>query len=505
MSPEPIDAATIAADVQSGRRTARAVAEASLARIATTEPAIHAFLGVTADRALAAADAIDDRRANGEPLGPLAGVPIAWKDNLVCAGEIATAGSRLLEPFRAPYSATVLERLEAAGAVLIGRTNLDEFGMGSTTENSAFGPTRNPVDPTLVPGGSSGGSAAAVAALDCPLAIGTDTGGSVRQPAAFCGVTGIKPTYGRVSRYGLIAYASSLDCVGAIARNAADLRLWLRAVEGPDPADATSLRRGEAKPETADVPRDDLTGLRVGLPWQLNGPGIDEEVSAAVRTAATELERLGATVEECSLAAVAHAVPTYYLVATAEASSNLARYDGVRYGQRRDGRRLEAMMAATRSHGFGHEVQLRVLLGTFALRAGYHEELYGRATRIRDLLRREFETAFASYDVLLSPTSPVPPFPLGSRLDDPLAMYLCDALTVPANLAGIPALSLPCGSTATGRPIGLQCMAAHGNDDALLRVGELFQRQTDHHRRTADLAGDVDGAVDGNPPEAPTA
>ncbi|MCA8950082.1 MAG: aspartyl/glutamyl-tRNA amidotransferase subunit A, partial [Planctomycetes bacterium] len=414
--------------VRSGELRAADLAAACLDHVRLRDPLLHAFLGIEPDAVLAAAEAVDAARARGDQLGPLAGVPVAWKDNLVRRGELATAGSRLLETFRSPYSATVIERLERAGAVLLGRTNLDEFGMGSTTENSGFGPTRNPWDPELVPGGSSGGSAAAVAADCCPLALGSDTGGSVRQPAAFCGVSGLKPTYGRVSRYGLIAYASSLDCVGAVARHADDLQLWLRIAEGRDPRDPTSV-------DTVAVPprADGLAGLRIGLPWQLNGPGVDPEVAAAVAAAAERLAALGAEVTECSLPAVEHAVPTYYLIATAEASSNLARYDGVRFGARRDGRRLEAMMASTRSAGFGHEVQLRILLGTFALRAGYHDEFYGQATRVREVLRADFARAFAEFDVLLCPTSPVPPFPLGERIDDPLAMYLCDALTVPAS------------------------------------------------------------------------
>ncbi len=488
-----LSVADLAASIQSGERTAVATAQAALARAAATNDATGAFLGIDEERVLADAARVDERRERGDALGPLAGVPIAWKDNLVRAGALATAGSRLLETFRSPYTATVLDRLERADAVLLGRTNLDEFGMGSTTENSAFAPTKNPWDQSLVPGGSSGGSAAAVAADACPLAIGSDTGGSVRQPASFCGVTGLKPTYGRVSRYGLIAYASSLDCVGALAHTAADLRPWLAAAEGQDPADPTSIAPLRDEAATA---RDNLEGLRVGLPWQLNGPGVDDEVAACVQQARQDLENLGATVTECSLPAVEHAVPTYYLVAAAEASSNLARYDGVRYGARRDGRRIESMMAATRSSGFGAEVQLRILLGTFALRAGYHDEFYGQATRVRELLRREFASLFGDFDVLLAPTSPVPPFAIGARIDDPLAMYLCDALTVPASLAGIPALSLPAGRTADGRPIGLQCMAAHNHDELLLRVGELFQQHTTHHAARPVLAGDDAGRED---------
>ena len=471
-------ASWIANAVRDGEVSAVEVATCCLDRIEQHDGALQAFLGHRRDRVLRDAAAVDADRAAGRRLGALAGVPVAWKDNFLRQGEHATAGSQLLEPFVAPCSATVIERLEQSGAVLLGRTNLDEFGMGSTTENSAFTPTRNPWNHDLVPGGSSGGSAAAVAADLCPIAIGSDTGGSVRQPAAFCGVTGLKPTYGRVSRFGLIAYASSLDCVGACARSAEDLALWLAATQGRDERDPTSI----AAPAGATMtPREDLAGLRIGLPWQLNGPGVDDAVRGAIEQATDRLCRLGAEVVECSLPAVEHAVPTYYLVATAEASSNLARYDGVRFGRRRDGNRVESMMAATRSAGFGNEVQLRVLLGTFALRAGYHDEFYGQATRVRELLRRDFAAAFRDCDLLLSPTSPVPPFARGSRIDDPLAMYLCDALTVPASLAGIPALSLPCEPTADGLPVGMQFMAPALGEDVLLATAAVFQQNSEHH------------------------
>ena len=474
-------AAAIARAVQNGEIRATEVAATFLDRIRQLDPALHAFLSVREDRVMADAEAIDATRRAGTPLGPLAGVPIAWKDNLVRAGETATAGSLLLEHFVSPYTATAIERLERASALLLGRTNLDEFGMGSSTENSAYGPTKNPWGKNLVPGGSSGGSAAAVAADFCPLALGSDTGGSVRQPAALCGVTGLKPTHGRVSRYGLIAYASSLDCVGACARSAEDLALWLDACSGHDPADATS--RPDRPPVAGSLQeRTDLRGLVIGLPWEMNGPGIDAEVARALQQSVERLRHLGARTIECSLPTVPHAVPTYYLIATAEASSNLARYDGVRYGRRREvPGRVEAMIAASRSAGFGDEVQLRVLLGTFALSYGYQDELYGQATRARTLLGADFARAFAQCDLLLSPTSPVPAFPIGSHNDDPLAMYLCDALTVPASLAGLPALSQPCGAMADGRPIGMQWMAPADREDLLLATAHVFQQHTDHH------------------------
>ncbi|MCA8975815.1 MAG: Asp-tRNA(Asn)/Glu-tRNA(Gln) amidotransferase subunit GatA [Planctomycetes bacterium] len=471
----------IAAAVRTGELTAAEVASCFLARIRDRDAELHAFLGVRPDAVMQAAEAVDADRRAGRELGPLAGVPIAWKDNIVRRGEQTTAGSRLLEPYVSPYTSTVLELLERAGAVPLGRTNLDEFGMGSTTENSAFGPTANPWDASLVPGGSSGGSAAAVAADLCPIALGSDTGGSVRQPAAFCGITGLKPTYGRVSRYGLISYASSLDCVGACARTAEDLALWLTVVQGLDERDPTSIA---SPPGPIPEPRRDLTGLRIGLPGELVGHGVDAAIVASLQQAADELRALGAEILECSLPMVEHAVPIYYLVATAEASSNLARYDGVRFGRRRSGAgRVEAMMTATRTSGFGDEVQLRILLGTFALRDGYQDEFYGRASRARDLLRRDFARAFEEVDLLLSPTSPVPPFARGSRIDDPLAMYLCDALTVPASLAGIPALSLPCAPHESGLPIGMQLMAPEHGDDLLLATAACYQRATDHHLR----------------------
>ncbi|HZN40180.1 MAG TPA: Asp-tRNA(Asn)/Glu-tRNA(Gln) amidotransferase subunit GatA [Planctomycetota bacterium] len=476
-------AAAIAAAVRAGHLTAREVVTACLDRVHRVDRGLNAMLGNRSDAALAAARALDEERQRGQALGSLAGVPIAWKDNLVLEGELATAGSRMLEGFRSPYSATVLSRLQRAGAILIGRTNMDEFGMGSSTETSAYGPTRNPFGPDLVPGGSSGGSAVAVAADFCPLALGSDTGGSVRQPAAMCGVSGLKPTYGRVSRYGLIAYASSLDCVGALARTAEDLALWLDATAGADPADPTTVpAQAPVTPHLAN--RRDLAGLRIGLPAELNGPGLDPEVASAIERAVSQLRELGAQIVECTLPAVAHAVPTYYLLATAEASSNLARYDGVRYGLRRDAvSRCEPMMMQSRSAGFGDEVQLRILLGTFALSFGYHDQYYGQATRARALLCSEFARAFASCELLLSPTSPVPAFPLGSRIDDPLAMYLCDVLTVPASLAGLPALSQPCGFTADGRPIGMQWVAPALREDLLLQVAHVFQAHTDHHLR----------------------
>jgi aspartyl-tRNA(Asn)/glutamyl-tRNA(Gln) amidotransferase subunit A len=480
-----MSARAIAGGVAAGTLSAAAVAAAALDRIQQNDDALHAFVEVWPERALAAAAAIDRARTAGQPLGPLAGVPIAIKDNLVLAGQRASAGSRMLADFTSPYTANVVARLEAAGAVLLGRTNMDEFGMGSTTESSAHGPTRNPHGHNLIPGGSSGGSAVAVAADFCPLAVGSDTGGSVRQPAAMCGVTGLKPTHGRVSRHGLIAYASSLDCVGAFARTAEDLALWLDVAAGLDPDDPTSLPDDEpVLPQLTH--RADLRSLRIGVPWELNGPGLDDDVAAMAKSAAAAARELGAQLVECSLPTVPHAIATYYLIATAEAASNLARYDGVRYGLRRDGLgRLETMTTRSRSAGFGTEVQLRILLGTFASSHGYSAQFHGRAAALRIRLRNEYAAAFATCDLLLSPTSPVAAFPLGQQPENPLTAYVCDALTVPASLAGLPALSQPFGTTTDGRPLGLSWTAPHRREALLLQVAHVLQRHTDHHLRRA--------------------
>jgi aspartyl-tRNA(Asn)/glutamyl-tRNA(Gln) amidotransferase subunit A len=477
-----LPASRLAQLVANGEVRAREIVRAFLDRIVRLDPGLHAFVDHRGERALADADAVDAARARGDVLGPLAGVPIAWKDNLVRRGEPTSAGSRMLAAYRSPFTATSLERLEAAGAVLLGRTNMDEFGMGSSTENSAYGPTRNPWHPECVPGGSSGGSAAAVAAGLCPLAIGSDTGGSVRQPAAMCGVVGLKPSYGRVSRYGLIAYASSLDCVGAIARSVADVALWLRVAAGVDAADPTSI--DAPLPDLLGAAPLDLRGKRVGVPWELNGPGLDEAVAGAMQQALATLRDLGAELVECTLPHVALAVPTYYLLAMAEAASNLARYDGVRYGARGgDAGGCDAMTTASRSRGLGDEVQLRILLGTFALSVGYQDQYYGQATRVRELLRADFQQVFTRCDLLVCPTSPLPAFQIGSRVDDPLAMYLCDALTVPASLTGLPALSQPCGFTSGGLPIGLQWIGPPRREDLVLQAAHAFEQHTDHHRR----------------------
>lgn len=491
MSHAPMTAAAIARAIQNGEVRATDLVRARFERIAAVDPGLGAFCSTFADKASAAAARLDERRDAGEQLGPLAGVPIGSKDNLLVTGEPAAAGSRMLQTFSAPFTATSLQRLEASDGVLIGRTNMDEFGMGSTTETSAVQKTRNPYGEMLVPGGSSGGSAVAVAADLCPLAIGSDTGGSVRQPAALCGVTGLKPTYGRVPRYGLIAYASSLDCVGALARTAEDLALWLDCASGRDEADATSLPTPEPVRHLLGS-RQDLTGIRIGVPRELNGEGIDAEVLAATRDAVAQMRDLGAEIVDCGLPSAKHAVPAYYLLATAEAASNLARYDGVHYGRRAEHAELGQQSSIdtttlSRTEGFGPEVQLRIMLGTFASSYGYSAQFYERARLARRAMQREFRDLFAQCDVLLSPTSPTAAPRFGENEDDPLARYLWDALTVPASLAGIPALSMPCGQTRDGRPIGVQVMGSHGNDGNVLQLAHVFQSHTDHHERRPNL------------------
>jgi aspartyl-tRNA(Asn)/glutamyl-tRNA(Gln) amidotransferase subunit A len=460
-------AVELATAVRSGRRSAVDVLEEHLGAIAERDPGIHAFLQVTADDARAAARAVDERVAAGGEPGRLAGVPVALKDNLCTRGIPTTCASRILQGWRPPYDATVVSRLRGAGAVVVGKTNLDEFAMGSSTEHSAYGPTRNPRDPSRVPGGSSGGSAAAVAAGFAPLALGSDTGGSVRLPAAFCGVVGAKPTYGRVSRYGLVAFASSLDQIGPLATTVADAALLLEVIGGHDPMDSTSL----AEPAPALVSRLDegVDGLRVGVVTELLGEGIAPDVRRRVGEAADALAAAGAKVDDVSVPAVTYGMSAYYLIAPAEASSNLARYDGVRYGLRVDAATTPAMNAATRSAGFGPEVKRRIMLGTYALSAGYYDAYYGKAQAVRTLLIRDFERAYRSFDVLLTPTAPTTAFPLDAKTDDPLAMYLTDVCTIPSNLAGHPAISVPFGAGDDGLPVGVHLLAP------ALAEGDLFR------------------------------
>lgn len=446
-----------------------AVEVATAALASAKKDTFSAFLAIDEAGAMAAAMASDERRARGAALGPLDGVPVALKDNILTEGVVTTAGSKMLADFTPPYDATVTARLKAAGAVNIGKTNLDEFGMGSSTVNSAFKPTKNPFDPSRTPGGSSGGSAAAVAAGIVGGALGTDTGGSIRQPASFTGLVGLKPTYGRVSRAGVIAYASSLDQVGPLAHTVEDAALLLEAIEGFDANDSTS---SDAK-KTAwrDTLRSGVTGLRIGLPREYFVDGMDAEVDSSVRAAAKRLEALGASVVDISLPHTKYALATYYVIAPCEASSNLGRYDGVRYGHRAaDVKALKELYERSRSEGFGPEVKRRIMLGTFALSSGYYDAYYRKAQQVRTLITRDFEQAFQSVDIVLSATSPVLPWRLDEKLDDPLAMYLMDVLTLPCSLAGLPGLSMPSGVSASGLPIGLQLLGRRFDEATLLRT-----------------------------------
>ncbi|MCK6485341.1 MAG: Asp-tRNA(Asn)/Glu-tRNA(Gln) amidotransferase subunit GatA [Phycisphaerae bacterium] len=456
--------------------------DAALARIGQHDSAVHAFLDVWSHDARRRAAEIDARRAHGDDAEPLAGMPIAVKDNICTRNGRTTCASRILENYRSPFDAHVIERLEAAGAVIVGKTNLDEFAMGSSTEHSAFGPTRNPWNPACVPGGSSGGSAAAVAARMVPAALGSDTGGSIRQPAAFCGVTGLKPTYGRVSRYGLVAFGSSLDQIGPLAADARGVAAILRAIAGRDPRDSTSVE--EPVPDYVAELDKPLAPKRIGIPREYFGAGLDGEVRAAVEEAVAVFERLGARRVEVSLPHTDDSLPVYYLISSAEASSNLARFDGVHYGHRTaHPADYIDVYSGSREEGFGAEVKRRIMLGTYALSSGYYDAYYLKALKVRTLIRDEFLRAFEACDLLACPTSPFPPFRLGERTEDPLSMYLADAYTFGANLAGVPAISLPCGFTASGLPIGLQLMGPHFSEARLLRAAHAYQRETDWHTR----------------------
>ena len=462
----------LAALVRRGEYSAVAAADTAFGSIKERDDEIHAFLHLTKRRAQAQAAAVDQAVADGKDPGPLAGVPIAIKDNMCTKGEPTTCSSRILEGWRPPYDATVVDRLEAAGAVIVGKTNLDEFAMGSSTENSAFGPTRNPHDTSRVPGGSSGGSAAAVGADFVPLSLGSDTGGSIRQPAALCGVVGLKPSYGAVSRYGLIAFASSLDQIGPFAHNVTDAALCFDVISGHDPKDATSI----PTPLTPTLPtlNDGVNGMRIGIIDELMGEGIDDDVIARTNQAAEALTAAGAIVERVSIPATIYGLAAYYLIAPAEASSNLARFDGVRYGQRVDGANVAAMNVATRSAGFGDEVKRRIMLGTYALSSGYYDAYYGKAQRVRTLIANEFATAYESFDLLMSPTSPSTAFELGAK-SDPMALYMCDVCTIPSNLAGHPAMSVPFGVGDDGLPVGVQILAPMVEEARMLRAAKTLE------------------------------
>ena len=461
------------------------VTEAYLARIDALDDRLGAYLTVMRDEALAAARACQARYRSGAPVGPLDGAPVALKDVFCTRGVRTTCGSRILESFVPPYDATMVERLRAAGAVILGKTNMDEFAMGSSTEHSAFHVTRNPWDLTRVPGGSSGGSAAAVAGGLAAGAFGTDTGGSVRQPAAFCGIVGLKPTYGRVSRYGLIAFASSLDHVAPFALDVVDTALLLGAVAGHDPLDATSV--DAPVPDYVAALAGGVKGLRIGIPEEYFGAGLDPEIDGAVRAAIDVLRGLGAAVESVSLPSTEHGVATYYIVAPAEASSNLARYDGVKYGLRVPGKDLIDMASRTRAAGFGAEVKRRIMLGTYALSAGYHDAYYGQAQKVRTLVRREFEAAFSRVDLLAAPTTPGVAFTHGDKAD-PLAMYMNDVYTIPASMTGLPAISVPCGFNSAGLPIGLQLIGRALDEPTLLRAAHAYEQATSWRHRRPELS-----------------
>jgi len=456
--------------------------ESALAKAEGAGARLGAIVGLRAEGALADAAESDARRREGRPRSPLEGTPLFLKDNMVKLGEPTTCASRILEPFVSPYDGAMAEKLEAAGAIVLGRANMDEFAMGSTTENSIFGPARNPWDPSRTCGGSSGGSAAAVSAGITGFALGSDTGGSIRQPASFCGVVGMKPSYGRVSRWGLVAFASSLDQIGPVTHTAREAAWVMEAIAGHDPRDSTSLP--EPAPSLEAGLTGDVKGLRIGLPREyFVAEGADSGVVEAVRLGVRELEAAGAEVVEVALPHTPYVVSTYYLVATAEASSNLARFDGVRYGRRADNvRDLDEMYRRSRSEGFGPEVKRRILLGTYVLSAGYFDAYYRKAQQVRTLVRGDFESAFETCDVIIGPTYPEVAFPIGARVDDPVSLYLGDIYTVSANLAGLPGISVPCGQH-EGMPVGMQILGRPLDEATLLRVADAFQRRTDHHEQ----------------------
>ncbi|HEY9689844.1 MAG TPA: Asp-tRNA(Asn)/Glu-tRNA(Gln) amidotransferase subunit GatA [Coleofasciculaceae cyanobacterium] len=472
-------------------RSAVEIAREALDHIAETDPKVKSFLTLTGDRAIEQAQRVDAQIAAGEAIGPLAGIPIAIKDNMCTRGIRTTCASKMLENFVPPYESTVTQKLFDAGAVMVGKTNLDEFAMGSSTENSAFQVTANPWDLTRVPGGSSGGSAAAVAAGQCLVSIGSDTGGSIRQPAAFCGVVGMKPTYGLVSRYGLVAFASSLDQVGPFGRSVEDTALLMGAIAGYDPKDSTSLN--VPIPDYAKSLRPDFrpkSKLKVGVIQETFGAGLDAEVEKSVEDALKVLQELGAEIQVISCPRFRYGLPTYYIIAPSEASANLARYDGVKYGFRAPGENLLEMYEKTRAEGFGPEVKRRIAIGTYALSAGYYDAYYLRAQKVRTLIKQDFERAFARVDVLISPTAPTTAFKAGEKTDDPVSMYLSDLMTIPVNLAGLPALSLPCGFDSEGMPIGMQIIGDVLREDLVLEVAYAYEQATNWHLKTPTIAGD---------------
>ncbi|HET6425386.1 MAG TPA: Asp-tRNA(Asn)/Glu-tRNA(Gln) amidotransferase subunit GatA [Planctomycetaceae bacterium] len=477
-----LSASELLDQLRSGKVSSLEVTQACLDAIAARDPAIHAFLHVDADDALNQAAAIDDRRAKGEPLGLLAGLPIALKDVVCQRGQPATCASRMLERFVAPYDAHAVTKLRQADAVLLGRTNLDEFAMGSSSENSAFGVTRNPWDPSRIPGGSSAGSAAAVAARMTPISLGSDTGGSIRQPAGLCGIVGMKPTYGRISRYGLIAYASSLDQIGAFGTDVRSVATAIEAMSGHDGRDSTSVNQPVVElSKTVDQP---LKGLKIGIVPEHFGAGLDSEIAAAVQKAIDVYKHLGAEVREVTLPHAKYCIATYYLIACSEASSNLSRYDGVHYGHRAESfENLTEMYAKSRGEAFGPEVKRRIMLGTYALSTGYYDQYYVKALKVRRLIRQDFDAAFEQVDVIAGPVTPTAAFPIGEKANDPLAMYLGDIYTISANLAGLPAIALPCGFTTNNLPIGMQLQGRPFDEERVLRAARMFEAATDWHTR----------------------
>lgn len=461
--------------------SSRELTQAVLDRISDVEEKVKAFVTVTADQALEAADAVDEKIGRGEEIGPLAGIPVAIKDNMCTNGVLTTCSSKILYNFKPPYDATVVERLAHAGTVMVGKTNLDEFAMGSSTENSAFFVTHNPWNLDKVPGGSSGGSAAAVAADEGIFALGSDTGGSIRQPAAFCGVVGLKPTYGRVSRYGLVAFASSLDQIGPLTKDVTDAALVMQAIAGKDPMDSTSVDL--PVPDYTSALKNDVKGLKIGIPREFFAQGVRTEISDAVMKAVDLLRSLGAEAREISMPIMEYTLPTYYILAPSEASSNLARYDGVRYGLRsKHSPDVLTMFMKTRDEGFGPEVKQRIMIGTYALSAGYYDAYYLKAQKVRTLVRQAYDKAFEEFDVLLSPTSPSVAFGIGEKADDPYEMKLADVCTIPINMAGIPAMSINCGFH-DDLPIGMQIMAKPFDEETILRVAYTFEQNTEYHTK----------------------
>jgi aspartyl-tRNA(Asn)/glutamyl-tRNA(Gln) amidotransferase subunit A len=466
-------------------RSAVEITTETLQRIETLEPKLHSFLCVTADNAIASAEKVDAKIAAGETIGLLEGIPIGIKDNLCTRGIPTTCGSRILEGFVPAYESTVTQKLQDAGAVMVGKTNLDEFAMGSSTENSGYQVTANPWDLSRVPGGSSGGSAAAVAAEECVVALGSDTGGSIRQPASLCGVVGMKPTYGLVSRFGLVAYASSLDQIGPFGRTVEDAAILLQAIAGYDAKDSTSLQ--VEIPDYTQALKPDLKGLKVGIITETFGEGLDEIVAEKVKEAIAQLKSLGATVQEISCPRFRYGLPTYYIIAPSEASANLARYDAVKYGIREEADTLIDMYTKTRAKGFGTEVKRRIMLGTYALSAGYYDAYYLKAQKVRTLIKQDFDQAFEKVDVLVCPTAPTTAFKAGEKTSDPLSMYLSDLMTIPVNLAGLPSMSIPCGFDGQNLPIGLQLIGNVLREDVLFRVGYAYEQSTKWHTQKPPL------------------